>query len=396
MFDSTRRRYFIGLSGTTALLALASFFSDISTELLYPVLPVFLTQTLGAGGSVVGLIEGIATATQNIVQGFSGWLSDRFRRRKPIALAGYALAAAAKPLIGLSSGWAGVLGARFLDRLGTGTRSAPRDALVAGSVDEPHRGKAFGLEGLGDNLGAFVGPLLAVFLLRTFRIDLRTVFYVAAIPGLLAVCMIALVREREGAGPLTSTAEASPSRFPDAYWKYLLVTAVAGIGNSSSAFVILRARESGLSLQTTILVYAAFNLVAALISYPAGFLSDWFGGRSLLAAAFALFAVAYLGFGIAAGVVPTVCLFVVYGLSQGAARPVGKALATDFVPKTMRATGLGWYNAVIGLSGLIASVVAGQLWDRAGHASVFWYGALCGACGIVALLVLVPARTGRR
>ena len=159
------QRYFSGLSKNTFLLAFASLFADISTEMLYPVLPIFLTQTLNASGSVVGLVEGIAQATQNIVQGFSGTLSDKLQKRKSLALAGFLLAAMAKPLIGLSTAWQGVLSARVLDRFGAGTRSAPRDALIASSVDEANRGRAFGLEGIGDNVGAFLGPLLAVFLI---------------------------------------------------------------------------------------------------------------------------------------------------------------------------------------------------------------------------------------
>src|SRR5215471_4475929 len=163
-----KTRFFEGLTRDTGLLALASLFSDISTEMLYPVLPVFLTQTLGAGGAVVGLVEGVAMATQNIIQGFSGTLSDRLAKRKPIALVGYALSALSKPLIGLSTSWTGVLAARSMDRLGAGSRSAPRDALVAASAHEDHRGKAFGLEGAGDNAGAFVGPLVAVALISVF------------------------------------------------------------------------------------------------------------------------------------------------------------------------------------------------------------------------------------
>jgi MFS family permease len=165
MAAATIRRYFSGLSRTTFLFTFASLFSDISTEMLYPVLPVFLTQTLGAGGSIVGLIDGFAQAAQNVVQGFSGALSDRLQRRKPIALAGYFLSAVGKPLMGLATAWEMVFGARLLDRLGSGMRSAPRDALIAGSVDEANRGRAFGLEGVGDNAGAFLGPLLALFLL---------------------------------------------------------------------------------------------------------------------------------------------------------------------------------------------------------------------------------------
>ncbi len=171
------RSYFAGLSRSTFLLAAASLFADISTEMLYPVLPVFLTQTLKANGSIVGLVEGFAQAAQNIVQGFSGALSDRLQRRKPVALAGYLLAAVAKPLLGLAAVWPELFGARLLDRLGAGARSAPRDALIATSVDEENRGRAFGLEGLGDNAGAFLGPLLAAFLLYALHVGMRSVFY---------------------------------------------------------------------------------------------------------------------------------------------------------------------------------------------------------------------------
>src|ERR1700674_662622 len=166
------QRYFAGLSRSTFLLALSSLFSDISTEMLYPILPVFLTQTLQASGSIVGLVDGVAQAAQNIVQGFSGALSEKLQKRKSIALAGYFLAAAAKPLMGLSTSWQGVFGARLLDRLGAGTRSAPRDALIAASVDEKDRGRAFGLEGVGDNAGAFIGPLLAVILLYALHVEI--------------------------------------------------------------------------------------------------------------------------------------------------------------------------------------------------------------------------------
>jgi MFS family permease len=190
------QRYFAGLSRNTFLLAAASLFADISTEMLYPVLPVFLTQTLKASGSIVGLVDGFAQAAQNIVQGFSGALSDKLQRRKPVAIFGYLLAAIAKPLMGLATVWPALFGARLLDRVGAGTRSAPRDALIASSVDEENRGRAFGLEGVGDNAGAFLGPLLAALLLYAVHVDLRTIFYLAVIPGLLAFLMVLLVKER--------------------------------------------------------------------------------------------------------------------------------------------------------------------------------------------------------
>ena len=388
------RGYFAGITRNTVLLALASLFADISTEMLYPVLPIFLTQTLGVSGGVVGLVEGVATATQNLVQGFAGSLSDRLRRRKPIAIAGFALAAIAKPLIGLSTVWQGVLGGRFLDRLGTGTRSAPRDALIAASVEEPHRGKAFGLEGAGDNAGAFLGPILAVVLIGLLHVNIRLIFYLAAIPGLLALTMILLVSEERRA---TAPAKMSigTGRFPKAYWRYLLATAVFGVGNSSSAFLILQMRGLGASLTATILTYAAFNLVAALVSYPAGALSDRYGRRNLLLAAFTVFLVTYLGFALTGNVILIGALFVLYGLYQGIFRAVGKALAADLVPQELRASGVGWYSATVGLLQLVASIVAGLLWDRIGHSAVFYFGAIFAVAGAVAFLILVPADTPR-
>jgi MFS family permease len=390
------QRYFSGLSKNTFLLALSSLFADISTEMLYPVLPVFLTETLKASGAIVGLVDGFAQATQNIVQGFSGALSDKLQKRKSIALAGYLLAAIAKPLMGLSTVWQGVFGARLLDRLGTGIRSAPRDALIASSADEKDRGKAFGLEGLGDNAGAFLGPLLAVFLLYALHIGIRAIFYLAIIPGLLAFFMVLLVKEHSGAVAAKSKIDVSLRQFPKGYWKYLLVTALFGLGNSSNAFLILRTQDIGVSLETTILIYAAFNLVAALISYPAGSLSDTWGRKNILLASFVIFLIVYLGFALTHNILLVAALFVFYGAYQGIFRAVGKAFAADFLPEHLRASGIGWYSTTVGLLQLVASVVAGLLWDRVGHVAVFYYGAAFAAVGSVGLLVLLPREDKNR
>ncbi len=390
MATPTIQRYFAGLSRNTFLLAFASLFADISTEMLYPVLPVFLTQTLKASGSIVGLVDGFAQATQNIVQGFSGALSDKLQKRKSIAVAGYLLAAIAKPLMGLSTVWQGLFGARLLDRLGAGARSAPRDALIASSVDEKDRGRAFGLEGVGDNAGAFLGPLLAVFLLYALHVHIRAVFYLAIIPGLLAFFMVLLVKEHPAAVAAKSKIDVSLRQFPKGYWQYLLVTALFGLGNSSNAFLILRTQEIGASLETTILIYAAFNLVAALISYPAGSLSDTWGRKNILLASFVIFLIAYLGFALANNILLIAALFVFYGAYQGIFRAVGKAFAADFVPEHLRASGIGWYNTTVGLLQLVASVVAGLLWDQIGHAAVFYYAAAFAVVGSVGLMVLLP------
>ena len=386
------RQAFAGLSRNTFLLAFASLFADISTEMLYPVLPVFLTQVLRASGSIVGLVDGFAQATQNVVQGFSGALSDKLQKRKPIALIGYLLAAIAKPLMGLSRTWQGIFGARTFDRLGAGTRSAPRDALIASSVDEENRGRAFGLEGVGDNAGAFLGPMLSVLLLYSFHVGIRTIFYLAVIPGLMAFVMVLFVKERPVVATAKSRIDLSARQFPKGYWIYLLVTAVFALGNSSNQFLILRTQDMGASLELTILIYAAFNLVAALISYPAGSLSDRWGRRNVLLAAFGVFLIAYLGFATSRNIILIGGLFIFYGLYQGMFRSVGKAFASDLVPEQLRASGIGWYNTVLGVLQLVASVVAGMLWDRVSHAAVFYYGAIFAALGSIALMVFIPDR----
>jgi MFS family permease len=390
------KKYFSGLTKNAILLAFASFFSDVSTEMLYPILPIYLTQYLKAGGSIVGIIEGIAQATQNIIQGFSGWLSDKLQRRKPTALVGYFLSAVSKPFIGLAGAWPGVLGARFVDRVGAGGRSAPRDALIAESVAPEHRGKAFGLEGVGDNMGAFVGPLITILLFFSLQIDIHYIFYFAIIPGLVAFLMVSLVKEKGMAIHSKTKIDLHVRQFPVAYWKYLVATAIFGIGNSSNAFLILEVREKGLSLLHTILVYSFYNLVAALISYPAGSLSDKFGRKPILLAAYVVFFISYAGFAVSNNIFLMGFLFISYGLFQGIFRATGKSYASDFVPKHLRASGIGWYSTVVGLSGLLASIAAGLLWDKVSHTSVFVYGAALSLLAIILLILLVPNTRHRK
>lgn len=386
------KSYFAGLSANTFLLAFASLFADTSTEMLYPVLPIFLTQTLGASASLVGIIEGVAPAIQNIAQGASGWLSDRLRRRKAIALVGYTLAAIAKPLIGLSGSWSGVLGARSLDRLGAGTRSAPRDALIAASASDANRGKAFGLEGIGDNFGAFLGPLVAIALLSLAHVELRSIFLLAFVPGVLAVVVVALVREKPVAASSKGKLDLSLRRFPRSYWRYVAATGLFGLGNSSNSFLILRTKDLGASLTMTIFIYALFNLVAALASFPAGYLSDKLGRKGVLLLAILVFFVVYAGFGVTKNAVGIGSLFVLYGVHQGAFRSVGKALAADLVPSELRASAVGWYAATIGVTGLVASVVGGAMWTYLGPAATFLFGAGAALIGGLALAAFVAPK----
>ena len=374
------------------LLAFTSFCADVSSEMLYPVLPIFLTQELGAPASIVGIVEGAAEATQNIVQGLSGWYADRIRRNKPVALVGYGLAALAKPAIGLATTWPLVLAGRVADRLGTGIRSAPRDALIAGSVDESRRGAAFGFEGAGDNLGAVVGPLVAAVLLYVLQITTRSLFFLAFVPGAAAFILVSLVTEaRRDSEQRDRPARLRVLELPANYWKYLLCVAVFSIGNSSNAFIILKATSIGIPTELTVIVYAAFNFVAAAVSYPAGDLSDRWGRKRLFVAGLGVFIVAYVGFALSVNPVVVALLFIVYGAYQGVFRSVGKAFATDLVPEQARATGIGLYASTVGLGALVASAIGGQLWVLVGPAATFVYGAVFAALGGLLLLVLVPS-----
>lgn len=382
------KKYFSGLTRNTFLLTLSSLFSDISTEMLYPVLPVFITQVLKDSPAVLGIIEGVATAIQYIIQGFSGWLSDRFQRKKSVALFGFALSAISKPFIGVSTVWQQVLVGRFFDRLGAGTRSAPRDALIAQSVDEKIRGRAFGLEGIGDNLGAFLGPLIAIVLLYALHVNLRSIFFLAFIPGAIAFSMVLLVREKRDVKKEKTVIKFSRSSFPKSYWKYILVTVIFGIGNSSNAFLILQAQNLGISLFITILIYSGFNLVAALTSYPAGNLSDKIGRKKILLLGFIVFAITYLGFGASKNILLIGFLFLLYGIYSGIYRAVGKAYATDGISPQFRATSIGIFSTAVGLSGLVASIVGGQLWVKVGAEATFMYGAVFAILACFSLLFL--------
>ena len=384
------RKYFSGLTPNTFLLAATSFFADISTEMLYPILPIFLTQVLSAPASIVGIVEGIAEAAQNIVQGFSGYFADRIQNKKIVAMAGYGFAALSKPFIGFSQIWGQVLAGRTADRLGTGIRSAPRDALIASSADENNRGKAFGLEGIGDNLGAVFGPLITVFFLYSLHLNLRLIFYLAFIPGIFAFLIILLVKEKKVNQNPRQKVKFDFKHFPKKYWLYLFSIGIFGLGNSSNAFLILRAKNIGIPTESAILIYAAFNLIAALSSLPAGSFSDKIGRRNILIFALLIFALTYLGFGLSKNIFLIAFLFIFYGTYQGIFRAVGKATAADFMPVHLRASGIGLYSSVIGLTTMSASIIAGQLWVKINPSAVFIYGAVFSILSSFLLLILIP------
>jgi MFS family permease len=384
--DPARERSPIaGISRNVFILGVVSFCTDASTEMIYPLIPLFLTQTLGAPMAVLGIIEGLAEATASVLKGVSGWVSDRVGLRRPLVVGGYGLAALAKPLLALAAGWPMALAARVLDRFGKGLRGTPRDALIADSSEPAQRGRAFGFHRSADQAGAVLGPLLALPLLSLFHQDFRAVFLVAFIPAAIGVATLAAVRET-GRGERAARAPAFRLRqAPPGFREFLGAMLVFALGNSSDVFLIVRARQVGLTTPQIVLLFAAFNLTYVLSAYPAGVISDRIGRRRVLAAGLGVFALVYLGLGLVAAPFWLGVLFLVYGLYQGLTDGTSRALVVDLVAPEHRATALGFYSMATGLATFLASAIGGLLWQWRGAPATFLYGAVLAAGAAVLL-----------
>ncbi len=384
-----------GLSRSAVIIGLVSLLGDISSEMIYPILPVFLTQTLRAPATVVGLIEGIAVGSASVVSGASGWVSDRIRRRMPVAFAGYALTALSRPMIAFASVWPVVLAARFADRFGKGIRTSPRDALLAETSATGSRGRVFGFERAMDSAGAVLGPLIGLALIGWASLEARKIFLISAIPATLATLLILAVRERRSdieAG--SSNIRMSLAGTTREYRRLLIVVGVFGLANSANAFLILRAGQLGLATGSTILAYALYNAVASISSMPAGAASDRFGRRNLMILGYSIYAVSYAGFALASAAWLAWPLFGLYGLCPAFTDGVSKALAVDTAGKAGRATALGIYFTVVGLTEIAASYIGGVVWDRIDSRATFYFGAALAALAVILSFALLPARVG--
>jgi len=382
------------LARNVLILGAVSFLTDVSSEMIYPLLPVFLGTVLGASATSIGLIEGAAESTAALLKFGSGWWSDRLRRRKPLVVAGYALASLVRPLIGLAQSVTQVLAVRVTDRIGKGIRTSPRDALIADSVDSRSRGRAFGFHRAADHAGAVLGPLIAFVLLQRAGIDMRTLFLLAAIPGALAlVVLIAGVRE----APKTVVTEAAvavdPGRLRSLggrFWAVLGVIVIFTLGNSTDAFLLLRAADIGVPIAQIPLLWALLHVVKSASSTPGGGLSDRIGRRPLLVMGWLLFAAVYFAFGRATAVWHIWALFAVYGVYFGLTEGTEKALVADLVPASARGTAFGGYNLAISLGALPASVIFGLWWDRVGPRAAFDFGATMAVIAAVAVVFVMP------
>lgn len=370
-------------------LGFVSMFMDISSESVHALLPLFLVGTLGASTFIVGLIEGLGEATAQISKLFSGVLSDRTGKRKPLAVLGYALSAVTKPLFALAGGAGAVLTARLADRVGKGIRGAPRDALVADMVPEAQRGAAYGLRQSMDTVGALLGPLLAMALMALTG-DVRLVFWLAILPAMIAVAVLVIyVREPETTSPpkaRVALTRASLVALGRPFWGVVLLGAVLTLARVSEAFLILKAGDVGLLIGMAPVVLILFNLVYALSAWPVGVLSDRIGQRGLLLAGFGLLVLADLLLAVAGSVELVLLGVALWGLHMGMTQGLLAAAVARHAPASMRATAFGAFNLVTGFALLAGNAMAGGLWSLLGPAATFGAGAVLAVVGLLGLI----------
>jgi len=374
-------------------LAAVSFFTDVSSEMIYPLLPVFLSTVIGASASLIGAIEGAAESTAAVLKLGSGWWSDRVRRRKPLVVAGYALASVARPLVAIAQTAGHVLAIRLTDRVGKGIRTAPRDALIADSVHPNARGRAFGFHRAADHAGAVVGPLIAFALLKWSDTSIRSVFALAAIPALLAVVVVAFaVREAPRESVVHADAPDLSQPMGRRFWAFLTVVLVFTLGNSTDAFLLLRAADLGVPAALAPILWAMLHVVKSVSSTPGGALSDRLGRKPLIVAGWLLYAAVYFAFARASASWHAWALFATYGIYFGLTEGVEKALVADLVPAARRGAAFGWYNLAIGLGALPASLIFGAIWDRAGAPAAFTFGAVMALLAAVGISLVARGR----
>lgn len=373
------------------LLGWTSLFTDAATEIIYPLLPLYLSRVLGASATSLGVIEGVAEAINSVLKVASGWLSDRRDRRRPIVIAGYAISSIARPFIAGASRWTDVLLIRALDRTGKGIRSAPRDAMLATFATPTTRGRIFGFHQAMDHIGAILGPLAATVFLFFLPGQLRLLFALTAIPGAIAVATLFLIKE-EPLAPQESTAAVpkSTGALPRRFYSLLAVILVFSLGNSADAFLLLRLGDALGSATYVPLLWAALHVVKASLSTWGGGLSDRFGRRRVIAVGWVIYAAVYLGFATASSGIVFVAWFLVYGVYFALTEGAEKALVADLTPAGQHGLAFGFYNMALGVGALIASVAFGMLYDHAGAAVAFSAGAALATLAAV-LLMFLPA-----
>jgi MFS family permease len=388
-----KNRKFFGFGRNVFVAGLVSFFMDVSSEMIYPLVPLFLANVLGVNKSVIGLIEGIAESTASLLKVFSGWFSDRIGNRKWLMAMGYCISTLSRPIVALATGWQDVMGSRFMDRFGKGVRTAPRDAIIAESTDKTHLGRAFGFHRSMDTMGAVVGPAIAFFLLGIFSNNYRIVFWLSMIPGVIAVLLIIFfIKEKKEVFPVHEERPKLTLKHFD--WRFKFFVAIAtlfAIGNSSDVFLLLRAQQTGISTVMIPVVYLLFNLIYSLSAIPAGIAADKFGRKRVILLGFVLFAILYYGFAVAKATTAIWVLFAFYGLFMGLTEGIQKAFLATIIPPDFKATAFGVYNTAVGLAMLPASLIGGWLWDHVSPSATFYFGAITAVLSVMLFIVFIVA-----
>jgi MFS family permease len=386
-----QEKKFFGLGRNVFFAGLVSFCMDVSSEMIYPLVPLFLANVLGVNKSMIGLIEGIAESTASILKVFSGWLSDRIGRRKGLMVIGYGISTLSRPVVALAGTWQQVLASRFVDRLGKGIRTAPRDAIIAESTETTHLARAFSFHRALDTMGAVVGPAIALFLLGLFNNDYRGLFWLSMVPGALAVLLIlAFIREKGTPPPPQAERPRLTFRHFDRKVRFfILIVTLFALGNSSDVFLILRAEQVGIPVAMIPAVYLTFNLIYSLSAIPAGMAADRFGKKRLILLGFILFAALYYGFAVAGTPRAIWFLFGAYGLFMGLTEGIQKAFLATIIPPDFKATAFGVYATAVGLATLPASLIGGLLWDRVSPAATFYFGAATATLSALLFAVLI-------
>lgn len=382
----------LGLHRTVVALGLVSLLTDLSSEMIYPLMPLFLTTVLGAGALSLGLIEGVAESTAALVKIAGGYLSDLTGRKKPFLYAGYGLAGFCRPLTGLAGSWPMVLFLRFADRVGKGVRTGPRDALIADVTDRASFGEAYGFHRAMDHAGAVLGPLAASALLA-FGLGLREVFLLAAIPAALVMATIALsVKESPSPPKPTPVAGEAKPALPVSAKSLLVAIALFTLGNSTDAFLLLRLADAGVDAAQVALLWSLFHVVKMGCAYLGGKLSDKLGRRPMLVSGWLWYAVVYGCFALVQSKAALIAVFLLYGVYYGLTEPVEKAWVADLAPGEARGRAFGWYNGVVGLAALPASALFGLIWKGYGSEAAFWTGAALALAATALLYVSVRPR----
>ena len=379
----------LGISKNVFVLGLVSFFNDVASEMIYPIVPIFLTSVLGAPVAIVGLIEGVAESTASVLKVISGWLSDKLQKRKPFVIAGYSFSSISKILLSMAFSWPFVLFARFIDRFGKGMRTSARDALIAESSDISARGKSFGFHRALDTLGAVVGPLIALLAIHFLDNNFRLIFFLAFIPACIGILLLLFfVKERKKEKNPDQVFHFSWRNLDPSFKVFLLISFIFALGNSSDAFLILRAQNLGLSVILVVLAYVLFNFTYAIFSMPAGIISDKIGPKKVLLSGFLLFSAVYLFFGLAQSSHFLWLLFPFYGIYMALTEGVGKAYISNLIPQEKTGTAFGAYQTTIGLCTFFASLIAGLLWTYIGVSAPFIFGSVMAIISAFLFVVL--------